>query len=95
MKNNEVLTQILDELRIELRILNQRNARRDALDKKIILNAVYGKPETGNLVTLCQASLYSTVEGHGTMRHKCKLPYKHARAHMTSMYGTEINWYNT
>ena len=91
MKNNEVLTDILDEIRI----LNQRNARKDAFDKKRNLNAEYGKPETGNLVTLCQAAIYSTVEGHGTMRHKCKLPYKHAGVHITSMYGTTINWYST
>ena len=90
MKNNEVLTQILDELRI----LNQRTTKTDTLDKKRILNAEYGKAETGNLVTLCQAAIYSTVEGHGNLLHRCKLPYKHAKEHITSMYGIEINWYN-
>ena len=88
MKNNEVLTQILDELRI----LNQRNTRTDTLDKKRTLNAVYGKPETGNLVTLCQVAIYSKVEGHGNLVHRCKLPNKHAGEHITSMYGTEIKW---
>ncbi len=99
MKNNELLTLILDEMQT-MRALQSAQYKTQlnttyALDVNSaypaeMLKAQYGpKPEP---VTTCEQSLYSHVEGHGNLVHHCKRPNKHAGAHITSMYGTEIKW---
>ena len=84
MTNNEaILAAKLDALTIA--ITKNTQAQNETLKQR------YGpKPEQ---TTLCEQALYSYANGHGNMVHLCKRPNKHEGPHITTMYGTEINWH--
>lgn len=88
MKNNELLTLILEEL-----------TKLNGEPKPV---GLVPPPFVKTMLTSglqCEQYLYTRALGHGNLAHRifvrCILPNKHASAlHETNVFGTMINWYS-
>ena len=82
MKNNELLTLILAELR-----------NRNEIPKPVgLVPPAYVKTFLRNPIE-CQESLYSHVATRGNMVHQCNKKIEHDLSHSANVNGTVINWY--
>ena len=82
MKNNELLTAILEELQ-------QLNRTPKPVG---LVPPTYIKNWLTNSDT-CDQALYSYTEARGNVSHRCELNKSHKNVHVTRVYGIAINWY--